>query len=237
MVLADDNFASIEAAVEEGRSVYGNLTKFIVWTLPTNGGEGLVIFVSIAWGGVLPILPIQALYVNMATGVLLGVPLVFERKDPGVMERPPRDPREPLLTYELFMRTGFVSLLLCVAALGSFEYELWRGRDEASARAAAVTAIIVGKVYYLFSARALLRPFWSVPAWSNGWLWVGIGAMLAVHLSLMYVPGLARVAHFGPLDAHAWGVIWLVGLVCFAAVEAEKAIRRRALRGRRDDGV
>ena len=92
MVLTDDNFASIEAAVEEGRCVFDNLTKFIVWTLPTNMGEGLVLLTAIAVGAVLPILPVQILWINMTTAVALGLMLAFEPKEPGIMRRPPRDP-------------------------------------------------------------------------------------------------------------------------------------------------
>ncbi len=134
MVLADDNFATIQAAVEEGRNVFSNLTKFIVWTLPTNGGEAFVILAAIMLGWPLPILPIHALYINMITAILLGMPLIFEAKEPGVMARPPRDPKRPLLTFELFMRTGLVSLLLCTGAVGLFHWELSRGMSEATAR-------------------------------------------------------------------------------------------------------
>ena len=98
MVLTDDNFASIEAAVEEGRGIFDNLTKFIVWTLPTNLGEGLVIFAAIFAGVALPILPVQILWINMTTAVLLGLMLAFEPKEPGIMSRPPRDPKTPILT-------------------------------------------------------------------------------------------------------------------------------------------
>ncbi|GMV27438.1 MAG: putative cation-transporting ATPase F [Phycisphaerae bacterium] len=170
MVLADDNFATIEAAVEEGRNVFSNLTKFIVWTLPTNGGEAFVILAAIMLGWPLPILPIHALYINMITAILLGMPLIFEAREPGVMSRPPRDPHRPLLTFELFMRTGLVSLLLCTGSMGLFHWELGRGLSEATARTAAVSVIVVGEIFYLFSSRALLRPAWAVPLFSNMWL-------------------------------------------------------------------
>ena len=104
MILTDDNFATIEAAVEEGRGVFDNLTKFIVWTLPTNMGEGLVILAAIFAGTTLPILPVQILWINMTTAVLLGLMLAFEPKEPDIMQRPPRDPQTPLLTGELIGR-------------------------------------------------------------------------------------------------------------------------------------
>ncbi|MBL9031852.1 MAG: HAD-IC family P-type ATPase [Phycisphaerae bacterium] len=226
MVLADDNFATIEAAVEEGRSVFSSLTKFIVWTLPTNGGEAFVILAAILLGWPLPILPIHALYVNMVTTILLGMPLIFEAKEPDVMARPPRDPARPLLTFELFMRTGLVSLLLCAGAMGLFHWELSRGTSEAAARTATVSVIVVGEVFYLFSSRALLRPAWSVPLFSNLWLWAGIAAMLAVQFAFAHAPLANRLFHTAPLDASAWARIILVGAAVLAIVELEKAIRR-----------
>ncbi|MBX3404024.1 MAG: HAD-IC family P-type ATPase [Phycisphaeraceae bacterium] len=225
MVLADDNFASIAAAVEEGRAVFANLVKFIVWTLPTNGGQALVIISGVAMGTALPILPTHALYVNMATAVLLGIPLVFEAKDPEVMSRPPRDPRRPIFTFELFMRSGLVSILLCVASAGLFHWELARGEGEASARTAAVTAIVVAQAFYLFSSRALLRPAWAVPLLSNGWLWAGIAAMAALQVAFVHAPFMNAVFHSAPLDGQAWTRIFAAGAAVLVIVEAEKAIR------------
>lgn len=226
IVLADDNFASIEAAIEEGRCVFSNLTKFIVWTLPTNGGEAFVILAAILLGWPLPILPVHALYINTITAILLGMPLIFEAKEPGVMTRPPRDPRTPLLTFELFMRTGLVSLLLCVGAMTLFHWELSRGMGEAAARTAAVSVIIVGEITYLFSSRALLRPAWAVPLLSNRWLWGGIAAMLGVQFAFAHVPAINRLFRSAPLDASAWGRVLLVGAGLLVVVEIEKAVRR-----------
>ncbi|MCL4219757.1 MAG: HAD-IC family P-type ATPase [Phycisphaerales bacterium] len=226
MVLADDNFSTIEAAVEEGRNVFSNLTKFILWTLPTNGGEAFIILASIVLGWPLPILPIQVLYINMFTAILLGMPLIFEAKEPGVMARPPRDPNRPLLTFELLMRIGLVSTLLCAGAMGVFHLELDRGMSEATARTAAVSVIVVGEIFYLFSSRALLRPAWTVPLFSNMWLWAGIMVMLAVQFMFASIPIVNRVFHTAPLDGLAWIRVLLVGVVVLVVVEIEKAFRR-----------
>ena len=110
MVLADDNFASIVAAVREGRTVYDNLSKVIAWTLPTNGGEASAIIAAIALGLTLPMTAIQILWINLVTAVTLGLTLAFEPTEPGTMRRPPRSPREPLLTRRLLWRVGFVSM-------------------------------------------------------------------------------------------------------------------------------
>jgi magnesium-transporting ATPase (P-type) len=226
MILADDNFASVEAAVEEGRSVFANLTKFIVWTLPTNVGEAMVILAAIGFGWTLPILPVHALYINMVTAVLLGMPLIFEQKEPGIMARPPRDPRRPLLTFELFMRTGLVSVLLCIGATGLFQWELSNGASLATARTAAVSVIVVGEVFYLFAARSLLRPAWSVPLFSNGWLWVGIACMLAVQWAFAHLSIANLLFHSAALDAGGWARVMAAGAAVLVVVEMEKTLRR-----------
>jgi magnesium-transporting ATPase (P-type) len=226
MVLADDNFASIQAAVEEGRAVFSNLMKFIVWTLPTNG-EALVIIAAIAMGWPLPILPVQALYINMVTAVLLGIPLIAEAQEPGIMKRPPRDPARPLLTFELFMRTGLVSVLLCAGAMIVFSSQQARGLGEAAARTAAVSAIVAGETFYLFSARALLHPAWAIPLFSNLWLWAGIGAMILTQAAFVHVPLMNRLFHTAPLDTRGWIDVVCVGAATLVVVEVEKALRRR----------
>jgi len=228
MVLADDNFATIEAAVEEGRNVFSNLTKFIVWTLPTNGGQAFVILAAIMLGWPLPILPVQALYINMTTAILLGIPLIFEAKERGLMNRPPRNPNRPLLTFELFMRTGLVSLSLCAGAMGLFHWELSSGVGEVEARTAAVSVMVVGQIFYLFSSRALLRPAWAVPLFSNMWLWSGIAAMLAVQFAFAHIPVFNHVFHTAPLDVGAWTRVLSAGAGVLLIVECEKAIRRLA---------
>jgi cation-transporting ATPase F len=235
MVLADDNFASIEASVEEGRCVFDNLVKFIVMTLPTNGGEALVILASVAFGEALPILPVQALYINMATSLLLDIPLVFEPRDAGIMDRPPRDPGKPLLTFELVMRTGLVSLLLCAGATGMFQWELARGAGIAAARTCAVSVVVVGESFYLLACRSLARPFWAPGVFSNPWIWAGLALMTAVQVAYAHVPVLNRLFHSAPLSAGTWGRVILCGIVIWLAVELEKFIRRATGHGPRGD--
>ena len=145
MVLTDDNFASIEAAVEEGRGVFDNLTKFFVWTLPTNGGEALAIITAVILGTALPVAPVQILWINMTTAILLGLMLSFEPKEPGIMDRPPRDPRAPLLSPDILKRVGLVSLLLAGCAFGVF-YWLNLAQDASleEAQTAATTVFVIG---------------------------------------------------------------------------------------------
>ncbi len=124
MVLTDDNFATIEAAVEEGRGVFDNLTKFIVWTLPTSCGQALILLSSILLGFTLPTLPVQLLWVHLTTSVFLGMMLVFEPKEDDLMQRAPRDPKLPILTHALILRTGLVSVVLRIAAVSALSFTI-----------------------------------------------------------------------------------------------------------------
>jgi magnesium-transporting ATPase (P-type) len=228
MVLTDDNFASIESAVEEGRCVLDNLTKFLVWTLPTNGGEALTILVAITLGTALPILPVQLLWINMATACLLGIPLAFEAKERDIMERPPRDPKEPVLTLPLLLRTGFVSLLMLAGAFGLFVWENGRGVDAAGARTAVVNVIVCIEAFYLVSCRSLVRPARTLGFFSNRWVFAGIGAMALAQAAFTYVPWMNAVFHTAPIDAAAWTRILAIGGVVFLCVSLEKRLRSRA---------
>jgi cation-transporting P-type ATPase F len=227
MVLTDDNFASIEAAVEEGRCVFDNLTKFIVWTLPTNMGEGLVLLTAIALGAVLPILPVQILWINMTTAVALGLMLAFEPKEPGIMRRPPRDPGQPILTGVLIERIVLVSLLMLVGAYGVFTWELQRTDSLAAARTAAVNVFVMVELFYLFNCRSLDHTMFYVGVFSNPWIWRGVTAMLVLQILLTYVPIMNRLFHTVPLDGAAWLLILGVSLLVYLIVGAEKWLRRQ----------
>jgi magnesium-transporting ATPase (P-type) len=180
MLLTDDNFASIEAAVEEGRGVFENLTKFIVWTLPTNIGESVILLAAILLGTALPALPVQLLWINMVTAILLGLMLVFEPKERGLMTRPPRDPRQPILTFPLFMRTGLVSMLILAGAFGAFLWEQQtRGKSLVEARTTVINVIVMVEMFYLLNCRSLLHSMFRVGVFSNLWVYGGIAAHAA----------------------------------------------------------
>jgi Ca2+-transporting ATPase len=232
MVLTDDSFASIEAAVEEGRAVFDNLTKFIVWTLPTNIGEGLVILAAILAGAVLPILPVQILWINMTTAVLLGLMLVFEPREPGIMARPPRDPRAPILTRTLIGRIGLVGLMMLLGAFGLFEWaEEVAGASHAEAHTVAVNVFVLIEIAYLFNCRTLSGSMLKVGLFSNPWAWLGAGAMLALQLLFTYLPAMNRLFHSAPVRAEAWIGIAAMALCSYGLVGLEKWLRARAERG------
>jgi len=229
MVLTDDNFASIEAAVEEGRGIFDNLTKFIVWTLPTNLGEGLVILTAIFAGATLPILPVQILWINMTTAVLLGLMLAFEPKEPGIMSRPPRDPKTPILTGVLVWRLLIVGLLLLAGAFGLFEWELMTGAAVAEARTVAVNLFVLVELFYLFNCRSLTQSMFRVGFFSNPLLFGGVTTMLILQVMFTYLPAMNLMFHSAPISFGAWGRILAVSIIVSFVVGAEKWLRRKSM--------
>lgn len=228
MLLTDDNFSSIEAAVEEGRAVFDNLTKFIAWTLPTNLGEGLLLLTSILLGTTLPALPVQLLWINMTTSIFLGLMLVFEPKEPNLMRRPPRDPQQPILTFPLFMRTGLVSLLILAGAFGAFLWEQqMRGKSLVEARTTVVNVIVMVEIFYLLNCRSLLHSIFSINFWSNRWIFIGIAGMLGAQALLTHTPVMNRLFHTAPMDLPSWLYVTSVGLAVALIVEFEKWLRLR----------
>jgi len=222
MVLTDDNFASIEAAVEEGRGVWDNLVKFITWTLPTNFGEGLVIVAAILFGSTLPITPLQILWINMSTAVLLGLPLAFEPIERGIMRRAPRRLETPVLDAALIRRIVLVSFLLLAGSFGLFLWELKQGHTLPEARTVAVNLFVMVEMLYLFNCRSLTRSFWSLGLFSNLWVWAGVGSMALLQLLLTYWPPLNRVFQTAPIGWQAWGEIFAVAITSSLLIGLEK---------------
>ena len=227
MVLVDDDFATIEAAVEEGRSVFDNLTKFIVWTLPTNMGEGLVILVAILLGSTLPILPTQILWINMTTAVVLGLMLAFEPREPGIMRRPPRAPDRPLLTPTLIWRTALVAGLLVAGAWWIFATEQARGADLDEARTAAVNFFVAVQIVYLYSCRSLTGASWRLGLFTNWWIIGGVVVQVGAQAALTYVPFMNQVFGTAPLEAGVWLRILVAVAVIAVVVAADKFVALR----------
>ncbi len=228
MVLADDNFASIAHAVEEGRTVYDNLKKSLLFMLPTNGGEALIIIIAIALGLVIPITPAQVLWVNMVTAVTLALALAFEPMERDVMQRPPRRSDEPLVPLALLARIGYVSLLLMAGSLGMFIW--YRALDESVefARSIAVNTLIVGEIFYLFNSRYMrdrslsLRGLRATPQ-----VWGAAAVVLLLQMPFTYLPAMQSLFGTEALGLLDWLRMAAVGLAVFLIVEAEKALTRR----------
>ena len=224
MVLTDDNFATLEAAVEAGRGVFDNLVKFILWTLPTNFAEGLVILFAVLAGTTLPITPLQILWINMTTAVLLGMTLAFEPIEPDVMGRPPRPPGAPVLGAVQMRRVVLVGALLVAAAFGLFLR--WRGFGASleEARTIAVNVFVAGEVAYLFNCRSLRGGFWRGGVLANPWFWLGIGAMVALQAAFTWWPAMNRLFASAPPPPAAWLEIGAAAWALALAVGLEKRL-------------
>lgn len=225
MILTDDNFVTIEAAVEEGRGIYDNLKKFIAWTLPTNLGEAGIILVAAFLGFQLPITPLQILWINMSTAILLGATLAFEPKEPGLMARPPRDANEPILSVTLMWRTLWVGALLVLATYGVFAFKKYLGVELESARTAAVNVIVMGQAAYLLTCRSLRHSMFQLGIFSNPLVWAGIAAMIGLQVMLTYVPLLNQIFETQPTTWRPWALAFGTGLVLFLLSEIDKAWR------------
>ncbi|MCL6250286.1 cation-transporting P-type ATPase [Altererythrobacter sp. KTW20L] len=231
MVLADDNFASIVAAVREGRTVYDNLTKVISWTLPTNGGEALTILAAILLGLTLPITPVQILWINLVTAVALGLSLAFEPPEEGVMRRPPRPAGQAMLTGRLLWRIVFVSLLMVAGTFGIYAYATAEGLAVETARTMAVNTIVVMEIFYLFSVR-------YVHGSSLTWQGVlgtpavlgAVAIVIAAQLLFTYAPVMHRIFGSRPVAWEDGMIIIAIGVLLLVVVEAEKWIARRLVK-------
>jgi calcium-translocating P-type ATPase len=227
MILADDNFASITAAVKEGRTVYNNIEKAILYMLPTNVAQALVIAVAILVGFTLPITAPQILWVNMVTSVALGLVVSFEPHERDVMTRPPRAVDRPILTSFGVWRVLFVGLALLAYTLWAFFWMKGQGASDQLARTGAVNAITIGQVFYLLNSRYLIDSSLSLSAHlANRYLPAGIGAVVVLQILFTYAPPLQRVFKTEAIPVRAWPWLFLGGLVFFLLVETEKLIIR-----------
>jgi magnesium-transporting ATPase (P-type) len=229
LVLTDDNFATIRDAVREGRVVYDNIKKSLLFILPTNGGEALLILAALLAGWTLPVTVTQILWVNMVTAVTLALALAFEPAESDVMDQQPRPASEPLLTKPLLARIAFVSLLMLIITLTVFEWELRRGSSLEAARTAAVTVLVMAEIAYLFHARHFTRSALSVETFTGNRVALLVLAILAVlQLLFVYFAGMQAVFDTRALDGLSWVMILSMALALFLAIEVEKALWRRA---------
>jgi magnesium-transporting ATPase (P-type) len=227
MILADDNFASITAAVKEGRTVYNNIEKAILFMLPTNVAQALVIAVAILFGFTMPITAPQVLWVNMVTSVALGLVISFEPHELDVMLRPPRAVDRPILTGFGIWRVIFVGLALLAVTLWAFFWMKSQDASDQLARTVAVNMITIGQVFYLLNSRYLLDSSLSFKAHlGNKYLPLGIGAVVILQILFTYAPPLQALFDNEAIPLWVWPPLFLAGFVFFLIVEAEKMIIR-----------
>jgi len=228
MILADDNFASITAAVKEGRTVYNNIEKALLFILPTNVAEALVIAVALIFGFTLPITAPQVLWINMVTSVALGLVISFEPHEVDVMRRPPRATGRPIVTGFGIWRIIFIGLTLLAFTLLAFFWIKSQGASDSLARTVAVNAIAIGQVFYLLNSRYLLESSLSLKAHvGNPYLPLGIVAVVVVQVLFTYAAPLQAIFGTEAIPLWVWPRLFAGGLVFFLVVETEKLIIRR----------
>jgi len=228
MVLADDNFASIAAAVAEGRTVYDNLRKTILFLLPTNAAQAMIILLAILAGTTLPITPVQILWVNMISAVTLGLALAFEPPEPDIMRRPPRRAGEGILTGYMAWRILSVMVLLTIPAFGLFLWLESTGASIAEARTIAVNTLVVGEIFYLWNARAILNPVLSLKGiFGSRPVLISMVLCLLLQLAFTYLPFMNSLFGTAAIDLLDWAVLAGIGAMVFVVIELEKAAVRR----------
>lgn len=228
LVLADDNFASIVAAVREGRTVYDNIKKVISWTLPTNAGEAMTIIVALMFGMMLPITPIQILWVNLITAVTLGIALAFEPTEENTMRRSPRPRNEPLLTGELVWHVILVSVLFLSGVFGIYSYAIDRGYSVELARTIAVNTLVVMEIFHLFFIRNIYGTSltWKAVRGTKV-VWATVILVTLAQFAITYLPFLQQVFATEPVPLLDGLLIVGVGVALFAIIEIEKQLRLR----------
>lgn len=229
MVLADDNFSTIERAIEEGRRIYDNLQKSLVFLLPTNGAQSLVILVAVLFGLALPLDPVQILWVNMVTAITLSLALAYEPAEPDLMRRPPRSPSASIVTRPLLGWVAFVSVLIAAATLAVFFLGRAWGWPLDESQTAAVTVLALGQSAYLFNARSLRESSLRREMLTgNRVVWIMIGIMLVLQVAFVYLPFMNSWFNSAPLPPAGWLVPLVLSIAVFLLVELGKAVLRRS---------
>ena len=226
MVLADDNFATIVSAVEEGRRVYDNLKKTILFILPTNAAEAFLIIASILFGTMIPLTPLQILWVNMVTSVTVSLALAFESIEKGTMQRPPRSPKEPLLSGYFIWRILFVAVLIGGLTLIMNLYLLSMGVSEGVVRTITLQTIVFAQLFHLFNSRSIRRFAFGKDFFSNKAVFLVSIAMIVLQMGITYLPFMNNVFGTVALSLSDWQYPICLGLIIFVVVEIEKTIMR-----------
>jgi len=225
MVLTDDNFASIVAAVEEGRCVFDNIRKFIIWTLPTNMAQGIAMMTAIFLNmKELPILPAQILWINMSTALFLGMMLSFEPKEDGIMDREPVSPDMKIMDGIFWYRLAIISAIIVTGVVILFNYELSHGATLAQARGVAVSVFIVCQSIYLLNCRSMTKSMFSLGLFSNPYIWLGIFIMFATQFIFLYVSPVNTFFSTAGISAASWGRLFILGFIIYSVIGTSKFI-------------
>lgn len=228
VVLADDNFATIRSAIAEGRRIYDNLRKSVVFLLPTNGGQSLIILIAVVFGLTLPLTSVQVLWVNMVTAVTLSLALAYEPAERGIMKRPPRPSGGPIINGRELLFVLIVSFLIGGAAMGVFYGVAATGVDVSYARTEAVLMLALGQLAYLLNCRFMSRSSVTIDVFrGNRMIWISAAALVVLQLLFTYVPVMNTLFESQPLAAQSWILPIVLSVVIFFAVEILKGVFRR----------
>jgi len=236
MVLTDDNFASIVAAVEEGRLVFANIRKVTYFLLSTGLAIVFTILFSLFAGWPLPYLAAQVLWINLVTNGLQDVALAFEKSEPGLLDERPRDPNEGVINREVLIRLGWVSVLITVATLGVFHSVSQGDASMEMARSVAMTQMVMFQFFHVFNSRSLRRSVFQVPLTANPFLAISLGLALLAHLGVLHLPFMQTIFNTTPLSLEQWALVAGIGSLVVVAAEIDKFFLRRRDRREREAG-
>ncbi len=231
MILADDNFATIVSAVEEGRHTYCNLQKMLAFIIPTNIGQALAVTIAILAGLTIPLMPVHILWVNLVTSVTCTIPLALEGKEPGLLRKPPRDPKSPLLGKRILVRLIIVVLTMTIGSFITFNYAIREGYGVEAARTVVMTTIVLMELACIFSSRSFVTPAISKNFFSNKWIFVGVAITMVLQCCVVYLPVMNELFKTVPVATASWMPILLTTLALFVMVEAEKVVMRHYAAG------
>lgn len=227
MILTDDNFASIVAAVEEGRVIYSNIRKFIFFLLSCNIAEILIIFVAMLVGLPIPLKPIQLLWLNLLTDAFPALALGMEAKEPDIMKKPPRNPDEPIMDSRMKVQIAVQSIFMTVAVLGVFVFALNRTSNLQVAQTYAFATLIFSELLRAYTSRSETLSVFKLGIFSNKYMLGGTLISFLLLLVVIYVPALREIFDTVKLSIYDWDVIVLFGLIPFVAAEVSKIFLRR----------
>lgn len=231
MIITDDNFSSIVAAVEEGRVIYSNIRKFVFFLMSCNVGEILIIFIAMLLGWKIPLLPIHLLWVNLLTDALPALALGTERKEPGLMEMPPRDPDEPILNRDMLINITVQSLVMTAAVLSSFYYG-WQNYGIEMGRTYALVTLIVSELLRAYSARSEKLPIWKLGVFSNRNMNLATIVSFGLLLLVMAVPALRDIFNVELMHLHDWDITLLIAAMPLIFGELTKVVKNAVLKSK-----
>jgi len=228
MILTDDNFASIVAAVEEGRVIYANIRKFIFFLLSCNIAEILIIFVAMLVGLPIPLKPIQLLWLNLLTDAFPALALGMEAKEPDIMEKPPRNPNEPIMDHRMKVQIAIQSIFMTMAVLGVFTFALNTSSNLQVAQTYAFATLIFSELLRAYTSRSETLSVFKIGVFSNKYMVGGTFISFLLLLLVIYVPALREIFDTVKLSIYDWDIIVLFGMIPFIAAEVSKIFLRKS---------